>query len=121
MEHGEYVPLELLLATNRLAYEDYQAWRDGRLATLDAVLADGARKARILLEGAHSWAEELGLTPEPAVLHGWGGNAGAALVASAGAGLGTLLGTRYRPAREHDQLDLFLDGARAAPHPTESE
>ena len=114
MEHGEYVPLELLLATNRLAYEDYRAWRDGRLATLDAVLADGARKARILLEGAQSWAEELGLTPEPAALHGWGGNAGAALVASADAALGALLGTRYRPAREHDQLDLFLDGAKTA-------
>ena len=25
MEHGQYVPLELLLATNRLRYEDYQA------------------------------------------------------------------------------------------------
>ena len=31
MEHDEYVPLELLLATNRLAYEDYRAWREGRL------------------------------------------------------------------------------------------
>ena len=54
MEHGGYVPLELLLATNRLPYEDYRAWRDGRLAALDAVLADGARETRILLEGAQS-------------------------------------------------------------------
>ena len=44
MEHGEYVPLELLLATNRLGYEDYRAWREGRLETLDGVLADGKRE-----------------------------------------------------------------------------
>ena len=43
MEHGEYAPLELLLATNRLGYEDYRAWREDRLQTLDAVLADGKR------------------------------------------------------------------------------
>ena len=47
MEQGEYAPLELLLATNRLAYEDYRAWREGRLETLDAVLADGTAETRM--------------------------------------------------------------------------
>ena len=51
MEHGEYAPLELLLATNRLGYDDYRAWRDGRLETLDAVLADAKRETRAWLEG----------------------------------------------------------------------
>lgn len=46
VEHGEYAPLELLLATNRLGYEDYRAWRECRLENLDAVLTDGGRKTR---------------------------------------------------------------------------
>ena len=82
MEHGEYVPLELLLATNRLAYEDYRAWREGRLETLDAVLADGQRESCAWLEAAQSWACALALTAEPTVHHGWAENAGTGLVAS---------------------------------------
>ena len=79
MEHGEYSPLELLLAANRLGYEDYRAWREGRLGSLDAVLAGGPHEVRAWLEGAQSWAEALGLDREPAVHHGWEENAGAVL------------------------------------------
>ena len=35
LEHGAYAPIELLLATNRLSYKDYRAWRKGTLASLD--------------------------------------------------------------------------------------
>ena len=114
MEHGEYAPLELLLATNRLAYEDYRAWREGRLETLDAVLADGTAETRMWLDGARSWADALGLACEPAVHHGWEENAGTVLAASADAALNALLSTRYRHTQEHDQLDLFLDSAQTA-------
>ena len=81
MEYGEYAPLELLLATNRLGYEDYRAWRDGRLQTLDAVLANAKREIRAWLEGAQSWADVLGLAAEPEVHHGWENNAGTVLLA----------------------------------------
>ena len=114
MEHGEYMPLELLLAANRLAYEDYRAWREGRLETLDAVLADGSRETRTWLEGARSWADTLGLEPEPTVHHGWEANAGTALIGSADPELNALLGTRFRHTAEHAQLDLFLDSAQTA-------
>ena len=114
MEHGEYVPLELLLATNRLAYEDYRAWREGRLDTLDAVLADGHRESCAWLEAAQSWACALGLTAGRAVHHGWAENAGTALVASVELRLNALLSTRFRHIREHDQLDLFVDSAQTA-------
>ena len=114
VEHGEYAPLELLLATNRLGYEDYRAWRECRLETLDAVLADGGREIRAWLEVAQSWAEALGLTPEPAVHHGWEENSGTVLVASADPPLNALLSTRFRPTREHVQLDLFIDSAQTA-------
>ena len=114
VEHGEYAPLELLLATNRLGYEDYRAWRECRLETLDAVLRDGGRRARAWLEGAQSWAEALGLTPEPAVHHGWEESSGTVLVASVDPPLNALLSTRFRHAREHAQLDLFIDSAQTA-------
>ena len=114
MEHGEYSPLELLLATNRLGYEDYRAWREGRIGNLDAALAGGPRDVRAWLEEARSWAEALGLDPEPTVHHGWEENAGTVLAASADPPLNALLGTRLRRIRAHDQLDLFIDSARTA-------
>ena len=114
MEHGEYAPLELLLATNRLAYEDYRAWREGRLQTLDAVLADGKREFRAWLERGQSWADTLGLAAEPEVHHGWEENAGTVLVASSDPRLNALLSTRFRHTREHGQLDLFIDSAQTA-------
>ena len=114
MEHGEYVPLELLLATNRLAYEDYRAWREGRLETLDAVLADAQRESCAWLEAAQSWACALALTAEPTVHHGWATNAGTALVASIDLRLNALLITHFRHIREHDQLDLFIASAQTA-------
>ena len=64
MEHGEYSSIELLLATNRLGYEDYRAWREGSLGSLDSVLADGPRETRTWLEAARSWAGALGLDGE---------------------------------------------------------
>ena len=112
MEHGEYAPLELLLVTNRLAWEDYRAWRKGRLATLDAVLAGGVRETRAWLEAARSVAGEHHLTPEPAMLHGWEENAGTVLAASADPSLNALLNIRFRHTSENAQLDLFLDSVQ---------
>ena len=114
MEQGEYAPLELLLATNRLAWDDYRAWREGRLETLDAVLADGSRETREWLEEAHAWADTLGLGAEPTVHHGWESNVGTVLAASVDSALNALLNTRFRHNREHAQLDLFLDSAQTA-------
>ena len=114
LEHGEYAPLELLLATNRLAWEDYRAWREGRIETLDAVLADGKRETCTWLVEAQAWADALGLAAEPTVHHGWGSNAGTVLAASADSALNALLSTLFRHAGEHTQLDLFLDSAQTA-------
>ena len=114
MENGQYAPLELLLTANRLGYEDYRAWREGRLETLDAVLVDGTREIHAWLEAAQSWANALGLAAERALHHGWENNAGTVLVASADPRLNALLSTRFRHTREHDQLDLFIDSAQTA-------
>lgn len=45
-EHGACSPLELLLATNQLDYDDYQAWRRGERATLDDALVEGTGSAQ---------------------------------------------------------------------------
>ena len=112
MEHGEYAPLEFLLVTNRLGYDDYRAWREGRLETLDGEFADGKRETCAWLEAAQSWACALDLVAEPAVHHGWEENAGTVLVASVDLALNALLNTRFRQTRGHEQLDLFIDSAQ---------
>ena len=61
MVHGEYAPLELLPATDRLDYDDYRAWREGRLEILDVEFADGKREVCAWLEAAQSWACAIGL------------------------------------------------------------
>ena len=111
-EHGEYAPLELLLATNRLGYEDYRAWRKGELASLDAVLAGGLHEVRTCLEAAGAWALALGLHAETMVHRGWEENVGRDLRPSTDPPLNALLNTRFRRARERGQLDLFIDSTR---------
>ena len=114
LEHGVYSPLELLLATNRLSYEEYRAWRKGGPASLDAVLAGGADEARALLEAAEAWARTLDLASEPALHQGWEENAGVELRASEDPRIEALLNTRFLRARKPGQLDLFMDSAGTA-------
>ncbi len=113
MEHGEYVPLELLLAMNLLDYDQYRAWREGRIATLDVILSGGTGGAGKLLRDAWFRAGELGLEPEVIEYHGWSGNAGTVLAASSDPQLDELLRTRFRRTGEVGQADLFLDTASA--------
>lgn len=111
--HGFYSPVELLLATNRLGYDDYQAWRRGDHPTLDALLRDGVAKTRTLLEEAERWARGLHLEPEAVSLLGTDARSGIELSASANAGLAGLLRVEYRRDADRAQPDLFLDGAQA--------
>ena len=115
MEHGEYSPLELLLADEPARLRGaIGTWREGRLASLDSILVDGPRETRTWLEAARSWAETLGLDGERVLYHGWEENVGAVLTASADPQLDALLCTRFRHIRGHDQLDLFIDSAQTA-------
>jgi len=109
--YGFYSPLELLMATNRLRYDDYQAWRQGGRATLDGALVPGSAQVRALLEGATSWARGLQLEGDIVALYGTDSHAGAELKASSDAGLDVLLRTEYRSPTDRKQPDLFLDGS----------
>ncbi len=107
--HGAYSPLELLLETSRLDYDDYRAWRRGERTTLDGALVHGANHTRTLVERAHAWARSLHLEAETVALYGTDDNAGAELTASMDIQLDELLHTQFRPAADRVQLDIFLD------------
>ena len=111
MEHGEYVPLELLLAMNLLDYEQYRAWREGRIETLDDILSAGTNGTEKLLRDAGRWAGELGLEPEVVEYYGRSENAESVLTTSSNPPLDELLCTRFRRTGEDVQTDLFLDTA----------
>lgn len=108
--HGFYSPIELLLATNRLGYDDYQAWRRGDHETLDDSLPDGAAAVRALLDQAAEWARGLHLDAGRVPLFGTDARASVELKASADARLDELLQTEYRRDVDRGQPDLFLDG-----------
>ena len=111
LETGVYSPVELLLAMNRLSYDDYLAWRRGDLGDLDAVLIGGPGAVRPVLESARAYSETLGLTARRVVYEGWGKHAGRRLVASSEQTLDELLHTRYGRESQEAQLDIFLDSA----------
>ena len=114
LETGVYSPVELLLAMNRLSYDDYLAWRRGDLGDLEAVLIGGPGGVRTVLESARAYSRTLGLTAKRVVYEGWGKHAGRRLAASFEPALDELLHTHYGRESHEGQLDLFLDGARIA-------
>lgn len=113
-EHGRCSPLELLLATNRLGYEDYRAWRRGERATLDGVWLGKAQDVRTLLLRLRRWAESLNLDEQIASLYGIDERAGVGLVASKDPALDGLLCMEFLAAGNRAQLDLFLDTGETA-------
>ena len=108
-EHGAWSPLELLLATNKLHYDDYHAWLRGERATLDGDFADGPSDTRGLLRDLHVSAQALKLQPQAITVYGIEGNTGAELRVSADASLDELLRTKFQAADGRAQLDLFMD------------
>ena len=113
-EHGAWSPLELLLATNKLHYDDYHAWLVGERDTLDADFADGPSDTRQLLQELQGSAQSLNLAPLASTVYGIGDNAGAELRASTDARLDELLRTKFQAADGRAQLDLFMDTEESA-------
>ena len=106
---GAYSPIELLLETNVLGYDEYRAWRRGECHTLDDALADVTHEIRALVERLDSWARSLHLHAEKIAFYGIDGYAGTELIASNDPVLDLLLHTEYRAATDRRQRDIFLD------------
>jgi hypothetical protein len=113
MEQGAFAPLELLIDFGRLAYGDYESWRTRQVELLDDVLMGSTEKIRAQLEEAASYARSIGLVEQPQEFHAWHTEAHAAddkpLRISTDAQLQRLIGSRYAPARNLPQMDLFFD------------
>ena len=113
MEQGAFAPLELLIDFGRLAYGDYESWRTRQIELLDGVLMGSTEKILGQLEEAASYARSIGLVEQPQEFHAWHTDAhpadGKPLRISTNAQLQRLIGSRYVPARNLPQMDLFFD------------
>ncbi len=110
MEQGEVAPVEVLLAIGCLAYRDYEAWREGRVAFLEDVLQCSPEEVRRLLQEVGARALAHGLRAEEHSYAHWAGPQ--PLRCSRGSEEPLFL-TRYRPPSDRAQLDLFYDSREA--------
>jgi hypothetical protein len=110
LEQGAFSPLELLFSSGRLFQGDYDAWRRREIEFLDSVLMGSPEKIREELEHAVRYARSLGLEAQPQEFHAAGGQAGETpLRISAEPHWHQLIASRYVPARQAPQMDLFVD------------
>jgi hypothetical protein len=112
LEQGAFVPLEFLLDSGRLIHGDYEGWRRGQIDSLDEVLMGSPAKIRAQLESAVGYARSIGLVETAQTFHAWTAGAvdhGEPLRISADAQLQRLIGSRFAPAQNAPQLDLFFD------------
>jgi hypothetical protein len=113
LEQGAYAPLELLIESGRLIHGDYESWRRREIDSLDDVLMGSREKIRTQLESAAGYARSIGLIEQPQTYYGWASGAvdhgEEPLRPSVDAHLHRLIGSRYVPAQNTPQMDLFFD------------
>jgi hypothetical protein len=136
MEQGAFAPLELLFNSGRLLYGDYESWRRREVPLLDGVLMGNREKIGAEIEQAVAYARSIGLVEQPQEFFAWhtpspaeisaheqpnglsdartlaavsAGGSDKPLRISADARLQRLIGSRYIPAQNAPQMDLFFD------------
>jgi hypothetical protein len=118
MEQGAFAPLDLLFNSGRLFYSDYEAWRRREIEVLDEVLMGDRGNIVAEIERAVGYARSIGLVEQTQEFSAWVtsgvasagvASAGAALRVSADNRLHKLIATRYLPAQNAPQMDLFFD------------
>lgn len=114
LEQGAYAALELLIASGRLIYADYERWRRGEIEFLDGLLMGARQRIQVLLEQAAGYARSIGLVEQPPQeFHLWNatgaGDNSRTLRVSSDPNFDRLVAARYAPAQAAPQLDLFFD------------
>lgn len=112
LEQGAFTVLELLLATGRLAYSDYESWRRQEIEFLDGVLMGSPEKIRAQIEQSVNYARSIGLVEQPQEFTAWHTDAPATnkpLRISSQTELHRLIAGRFIPAKLAPQMDLFFD------------
>ena len=113
LEQGAFAPLELLIESGRLIHGDYESWRRREINSLDDVLMGSKEKIRTQLESAAGYARSIGLVEQPQTFYVWASGAvdrrDEPLRLSVDAQLHRLIGSRYVPAQNDPQMDLFFD------------
>ena len=117
LEQGAFTVLELLLATGRLAYADYESWRRQEIEFLDGVLMGSPEKIRAQIEQSVSYARSIKLVEQPQEFTAWHSDAPGSskpLRISTQTDLHRLIAGRFIPAQQAPQMDLFFDNPVAA-------
>lgn len=117
MEQGAFAVLELLLASGRLAYSDYESWRRREIEFLDGVLMGSPDKIRAQIEQSVNYARSIGLVEQTQEFLAWQTDAPASskpLRISEESQLHRLIAGRFIPAQQAPQMDLFFDNPVAA-------
>ncbi len=113
LEQGAFAPLEFLIDCGRLIRGDYESWRRLEITSLDDVLMGSKEKIRTQLESAAGYARSIGLVEQPQTFYAWASGAvdhgDEPLRLSDDAQLHRLIGSRYVPAQNAPQMDLFFD------------
>lgn len=114
MEQGAFTALEFLLSSGRLAYSDYESWRRREIELLDSVLMGNPAKIRSQMEQAAGYCLDMGLVEQLQEFPAWHSEHSLAdgdkpLRISADSQLERLIGSRFTPARNAPQMDLFFD------------
>jgi hypothetical protein len=113
LEQGAFASLEFLIEAGRLIHGDYEGWRRREIDSLDDVLMGNKEKIRAQLEAASAYARSIGLVEQPQTFYAWASGAvdhdDGPLRISADAQLHRLIGSRFVPAQNTPQMDLFFD------------
>jgi hypothetical protein len=113
MEQGAFAPLDLLFNSGRLIYSDYEAWRRREIDLLDDVLMGDRAKILAEMERAAAYARSIGLIEQAQEFPAWDQDSADGknkpLRSSAEPKMHRLIASRYLPAQNAPQMDLFFD------------